>query len=426
MSLSPLDTSKLARENFHLRALQEHVSYLLNHSPYYKENLKWAGGHFAELRSLDDFRELPFTEKDDLARANDAFLCVPMQEVRDIVTTSGTLGDPVSYHLTASDLTRLARNEAGSYRIAGCTADDTFQLLTTIDKRFMAGLAYFLGVQELGGRIIRSGPGALQLQWESILRFRPTVLIAVPSFIPRLIRHGREQGIDINATSVRRIICIGEPVRDADLKPNLLAHRITSEWDVQLFSTYASTEMATAFTECEAGMGVHVQPEMIFVEVLKENGEHALDGEAGEVVATPLGVEGMPLLRYRTGDICHWHSTPCSCGRNTPRLGPVVGRRQQLLKFKGTSLYPNAIIDELNQLKEVAAFIVEVQRDELGLDEVILRLSLRGENAAEIVRQQLASKLRVTPRIILAEREEIDRLRFNENDRKPKIFIDRR
>jgi phenylacetate-CoA ligase len=426
LQLSPLDTSALARENFQLRSLQEHVAYLQANSPYYKERLKWAGPSTHDLKSLESFGELPFTEKDDLARENEAFLCVSMQQVRDIATTSGTLGDPVAYYLTQTDLDRLAQNEAGSFRIAGCTADDTFQLLTTIDKRFMAGLAYFLGVQELGARIIRSGPGALQLQWESILRFRPTVLIAVPSFIPRLMRHGMEQGIDLNATSVRKIICIGEPVRNADLSPSLLAQRITSDWNVQLYSTYASTEMATAFTECSAGAGVHVQPDMIYVEVLKEDGEHAKDGEAGEVVATPFGVQGMPLLRYRTGDICHWHTAPCACGRNSPRLGPVIGRRQQLLKFKGTSLYPNAIIDMLSHMKEVATFIVEVQRDELGLDEVVLHLSLRGENAADAVREQLSSKLRVTPRIILADREEIDRMRYNENDRKPKVFIDRR
>ncbi len=232
MSLSPLDTSALARENYWLKSLQEHVAYVLAHSPFYEEHLKWAGKEALAMRSLNDFRALPFTEKDDLARDNEAFLAVPMRDVRDIVTTSGTLGNPVSYYLTALDLQRLAQNEAGSYRIAGCTADDTFQLLTTIDKRFMAGLAYFLGVQELGGRIIRSGPGALQMQWESILKFKPTVLIAVPSFIPRLIRHGKELGIDINATSVKRIMCIGEPVRDAQLVPNTLAQRITGEWNV--------------------------------------------------------------------------------------------------------------------------------------------------------------------------------------------------
>jgi phenylacetate-CoA ligase len=426
LSLSPLDTSAMARENYWLKSLQEHVAYVLDQSAFYKEHLKWAGAEALAMRSLNDFRALPFTEKDDLARDNEAFLAVPMRDVRDIVTTSGTLGNPVSYYLTALDLQRLAQNEAGSYRIAGCTADDTFQLLTTIDKRFMAGLAYFMGVQELGGRIIRSGPGALQMQWESILKFKPTVLIAVPSFIPRLIRHGKEQGIDINATSVKRIMCIGEPVRDAQLVPNTLAQRITGEWNVSLYSTYASTEMATAFTECSAGTGVHIQPERVYVEVLKENGEHAADGEVGEVVATPLGVQGMPLLRYRTGDICHWHTETCVCGRNTPRLGPVVGRKQQLLKFRGTSLYPNAIIDELNTLHEVVAFVVEVHSDELGLDEVLLRIALRGEDAATKVKDHLASKLRVSPRIILADKAEIDRLKFDDNERKPRVFFDKR
>jgi phenylacetate-CoA ligase len=416
----------MARENYWLKSLQEHVAYVLDQSAFYKEHLKWAGAEALAMRSLNDFRALPFTEKDDLARDNEAFLAVPMRDVRDIVTTSGTLGNPVSYYLTALDLQRLAQNEAGSYRIAGCTADDTFQLLTTIDKRFMAGLAYFMGVQELGGRIIRSGPGALQMQWESILKFKPTVLIAVPSFIPRLIRHGKEQGIDINATSVKRIMCIGEPVRDAQLVPNTLAQRITGEWNVSLYSTYASTEMATAFTECSAGTGVHIQPERVYVEVLKENGEHAADGEVGEVVATPLGVQGMPLLRYRTGDICHWHTETCVCGRNTPRLGPVVGRKQQLLKFRGTSLYPNAIIDELNTLHEVVAFVVEVHSDELGLDEVLLRIALRGEDAATKVKDHLASKLRVSPRIILADKAEIDRLKFDDNERKPRVFFDKR
>jgi phenylacetate-CoA ligase len=104
----------------------------------------------------------------------------------------------------------------------------------------------------------------------------------------------------------------------------------------------------------------------------------------------------------------------------------VVGRRQQLLKFKGTSLYPNAIIDLLGHMREVSSFVVEVQRDELGLDEVVLRLALRGENAEERVRAEMTSKLRVTPRIILADKEEIDRLRHNENERKPRLLIDRR
>lgn len=426
MPLKQIETSALARENYWLKSLNEHIQYLKKNSWYYKDQLAWAGPEATVLEELSDIQNFPFTEKDDIASRNEDFLCVPMTDVRDIVTTSGTLGGSVASYLTQKDLNRLGVNEAGSYMLAGCTKDDTFQLLTTIDKSFMAGLAYFLGANELGARIIRSGPGALQLQWESIQRFSPTVLVAVPSFIPRLIKYAIENGIDPNKTSVKKIVCIGEAVRDEKLKPNYLAKRITDQWKVQLFSTYASTEMATAFTECEAGNGVHLQPELMFAEVLDEDGNQVKNGESGEVVVTPLGVEGTPVLRFRTGDICHYYTEPCSCGRNTPRLGPVVGRKQQMVKLKGTSLYPNAIIDELNAIAEVANFVVELHSDELGLDEVVVKALLRGENAEYKVLEKLSGKLRVKPRLILASNEEINKLKFDENQRKPQILIDKR
>lgn len=426
MSLDQLETSQMARENYWLKALNEHLAYLRKNSWYYKDQLVWAGPEASELEELSDIQNFPFTEKDDIASRNEDFLCVPMGKVRDIVTTSGTLGGSVASYLTEKDLKRLAINEAGSYRLAGCTSEDTFQLLTTIDKRFMAGLAYFLGANELGARMIRSGPGALRLQWESIERFQPTVLVAVPSFIPRLIQHALDNGIDPNKSSVKKIICIGEAVRDENLKPNYLAERITGQWNAQLFSTYASTEMATAFTECEAGNGAHLQPELMFLEVLDDDGNQVENGESGEVVVTPLGVEGTPVLRFRTGDICHYYDEPCSCGRNTPRLGPVIGRKQQMIKLKGTSIYPNVIIDELNAMKEVVNFVVELQSNELGLDDVIIRATLKGENAQTTVLDQLSDKLRVRPRLILTTSDEINALKFNENERKPKILIDRR
>ena len=405
-------------------AVKSHLNHTFSNSPYYRDLLKLSD--IDGFATPGGFTSLPFTTKDELAAHNDRFLAVPRSEIVDIVTTSGTLGDPVAVHLTEADLLRLARNEAGSYRMAGCTNADVFQLLTTIDKRFMAGLAYFLGVRELGGTIIRSGPGALGLQWESILRFRPTVLIAVPSFLPRLIAYGKEMGVDVNSTSVRKVICIGEPVRHSDLLPNHLAQRITNQWNVKLFSTYASTEMATAFTECEHGKGAHVQSDLVVLEVLDEHNNQVRDGQAGEVVVTPLGVEGMPLLRYRTGDICHLYTAPCSCGLPGPRLGPVIGRKQQMLKVKGTSLYPNTIIEELNALPEVRNFVIEVDKDEDGLDRVLLRLTLPDPALRHKVSDHLAAKLRVRPNIELMTNDAVNHLKFHEDKRKPTTFIDKR
>ena len=144
---------------------------------------------------------------------------------------------------------------------------------------------------------------------------------------------------------MKSIVCIGEPVRNADFTLNELGKRITSQWDVKLYSTYASTEMGAAFTECEYGLGGHLHPELLILEVVNEKGKAVKEGEIGEVVITTLGVEGMPLLRYKTGDLCNVYYSPCKCGRHTTRLGPVVGRQQQMIKFKGTTIFPAAIFD---------------------------------------------------------------------------------
>ena len=118
---------------------------------------------------------IPFTTKDDLANYNDDFLCVDISKVADFVTTSGTLSDPVTFYLTQKDIQRLANNEVAALQCAGGSDKDVYQLMTTIDKRFIAGLAYYLGISKMGAGIIRVGPGAPYLQWESIKRFSPTV-----------------------------------------------------------------------------------------------------------------------------------------------------------------------------------------------------------------------------------------------------------
>ena len=172
----------------------------------------------------------------------------------------------------------------------------------------MAGLAYFLGARELGAGIIRVGAGIPELQWDTILKFRPTYLIVVPSFLLKLTQYAEQNGIDVNTSGIKGAICIGEALREQDFSLNTLGKKIKSAWDIELFSTYASTEMSTAFTECSERQGGHLHPELIIVEILDENGKHVPDGQEGELVITTLGVEAMPLLRFRTGDIVIAHN----------------------------------------------------------------------------------------------------------------------
>ena len=126
--------------------LREEIAYIATGSPFYKRLFAEHNIDPTQIRALKDLEQLPVTTKEDLQRFNNDFVAVPKGEIIDYVTTSGTLGEPVTFALTDSDLDRLAYNEAQSFTTAGCTKDDVLQLMTTIDKRFMAVLAYFLGV----------------------------------------------------------------------------------------------------------------------------------------------------------------------------------------------------------------------------------------------------------------------------------------
>ncbi|HMC86843.1 MAG TPA: hypothetical protein VKI61_15045, partial [Chitinophagaceae bacterium] len=209
---------------------------------------------------------------------------------------------------------------------------------------------------------------------------------------------------------------------------NILGKKITEAWNIQLYSTYASTEMQTAFTECGAGQGGHHNAELLIVELLNEKNEVVKPGEPGEVTITTLGVEAMPLLRYKTGDICTYTNDGCSCGRNTLRLSPVLGRKKQMIKYKGTTLYPPALFDLLNDMEEVIDYIAEVYSNDIGMDEVLLYIlpSSNNEETDRRIRAYLQAKLRVSPHVKYLSAAEIQKMQFPEGVRKPVKFIDKR
>ncbi|MGB6151463.1 MAG: AMP-binding protein [Pricia sp.] len=408
-----------------LRALFE---YLNTNSPYYRRLFRRHKISSDALQTLEDLRRIPTTSKEDLQQFNDDFLCVPKKKIVDFVTTSGTLGEPVTVALTDADLDRLAYNEAISFACAGVTDEDILQLTTTIDRRFMAGLAYFLGARKLGAGIIRVGAGIPELQWDTILKFKPTYLIVVPSFLLKLIEYAEQHHIDVNASGIKGAICIGESLRHQDFSLNVLANKIKAAWNIELYSTYASTEMSTAFTECTERQGGHEHPELIITEILDADENPVPEGEEGELTITTLGVEAMPLLRFKTGDIVVAHSTPCRCGRNTLRLGPVIGRKKQMIKYKGTTLYPPAMHNALNDFREVESFVIEIFHNSIGTDEILIKIATKSpsEELLQTIKDHFRSRLRVTPNIQFVSREDVQKLRMSKLGRKPVSVIDKR
>ena len=301
--------------------------------------------------------------------------------------------------------------------------------MTTIDKRFMAGLAYFLGIRKMGASIIRVGNGIPELQWDTIQRLKPDTIMCVPSFILRLIQYAEEHGIDYRNSSVKRIIGIGEGLRDQQFNLNLLGRRIKEKWDVDLFATYSSTEMGATFSECPYGCGGHVHPELIIVEIIGEDNLPVPDGEVGEIVVTTLGVEGMPLLRFRTGDMAAKITEQCRCGRYSYRLTPLVGRKNNMIKLKGTTLYPPAVNDVLDNTPYVENYVVVVQDSDAGTDDVVVKLGLKFQpdfDPVKDLKDRFRSRIRVAPRIEVLPVPEIAAINYPAKSRKPVKFIDRR
>lgn len=414
--------------SFQENALSEVLSYVNAHSKFYQDLFHNNNIDISSIKSLKDLQKIPVTTKDDLYKHNSNFICVTPDKIIDYVTTSGTLGDPLTFVLTDKDLERLAYNEHISLACSGGTKHDLYQLMTTIDRRFMAGMAYFLGIKQMGAGVVRVGNGMPEFQWDTIKRLNPTVAIAVPSFLIKLIEFAEQNNIEYKKCSLKKIICIGEPIRNEDFSYNTLGKRITDKWPIQLFSTYASTEMSAAFTECEAGKGGHHHPELLIAEFLDDNNNPVASGEAGELTVTHLGVEGMPLIRFKTGDICKAHYETCSCGRNTMRISPILGRKQQMIKFKGTSLYPPALYDILNTVSYIKNYIVEVFTNDIGTDEIVIYVGAVNppDNFEKDLKDHFRAKLRVAPSIIIDTVENITKRQLPEMSRKPILFIDKR
>lgn len=414
---------------FQAEKLQEALKYLSEHSPFYQRVFAENAIDIDQIKNIEDLTQLPFTEKKDLQLHNAEFLCVPREKIIDYITTSGTLGDPVTFGCTEKDLQRLAYNEKKSFSCAGLKPGNIVQLMTTIDKRFMAGLAYFLGIRELGASVIRVGNGMPELQWDTIRRLQPDTIMCVPSFILRLIEYAEQHNIDYRNSSIKRIIGIGEGLRDQNFNLNLLGQRIKEKWDVELFATYSSTEMSATFSECQYGCGGHVHPELIIVEIIGEDNKPVKDGEVGEVVITTLGVEGMPLLRFRTGDMSSKVTEQCACGRNSYRLTPIVGRKNNMIKLKGTTIYPPAINDVLDNTPYVVNYVVIVQNSFAGTDEVVVKVGVGSHQPFDVIKDlkdRFRSRIRVAPIVEILSPEDVAKINNPGSNRKPIKFIDNR
>ncbi|MBE6406978.1 MAG: phenylacetate--CoA ligase [Lentisphaerae bacterium] len=402
--------------------LAEHIRYCRENSPFYRK--RFAGFDPDKVFDYDSLQELPTTSKSDLAEHNEEFFAVPEEQIADICFTSGTTGNPCRIVYSAGDLDRLGYNDAVGFKAAGMVPTDKVLLTCTIDRCFIAGLAYYQGVVKVGASAVRNGLNTIASHASILSMVHPEGIVGVPSFIAKLGQYLKDNGID--GSCVKRIVCIGEPIRTRDMKLTPLGQKLEEFWPGAVHSTYASSEIVTSFTECSARCGGHPPADLAIVEILDEKGNRVPDGVTGEVTVTPLQVSGMPLVRFRTGDISFIIPEKCSCGRNTLRLGPILGRKAQMLKVHGTTLFPGAFFNVLDGIDGVSEYYMEVSGSALS-DEISMFVACKAGHTVESlnIREQLYNRTRIHVPVIGVSEEDARKRVFGVS-RKPVRFFDLR
>ena len=396
--------------------------------PLYAERLAAAGLSAESLNSLDDFRRLPFTTKDDLRAAYPAgLLARPMEEMVRVHTSSGTTGTATAIFHTRDDIAAWADLMARCMHMVGLRPADVFQNASGYGL-FTGGLGIHAGAERLGCCTIPAGAGNTHRQIQLIRDFGVTGIHIIPSYALYLAEALEHEGIDPDTLGLRIALIGAEPHSEATRR------RIERGLGVRAFNSYGLSEMngpGVAF-ECQRQDGLHVWEDAFLFEVVDPaSGEPLADGETGELVMTTLMRQGMPILRYRTRDLTRILPGPCACGRHHRRIDRIAGRADDMLILKGVNIYPMQIETVLMTFAEVGKnYQIVLERDgvveRIRVRAAVTEAVLRGSaGALESLRRRITAGLRdeilVTPVVELVAEAEVPRA-----EGKAKRVVDRR
>lgn len=384
-----------------LERLRGLVGYVQERVPLYRDRL--AGVDPRDLASLDDLRSLPFTRKDDLRDTYPTgMLAVPTRELARIHASSGTTGKPTIVAYTAADLDLFARVNARALAAAG--AEPGMMLHNAYGYGlFTGGLGLHGGGERLGLTVVPVSGGMTERQLTLIEDLRPDLIACTPSYGLLLAQAFRERGVAPDEISLRFAALGAEPWTEH------MRDEIDEGLGVRCVNIFGLSEIIGpgVSAECvEERSGSHVNEDHFLPEIVEpESGEPLPEGEEGVLVFTTLTKQALPLLRYWTGDICTLSSAPCSCGRTLVRMGPIVGRSDDMLVVRGVNVYPTQVGAVLGRVPELSPHFGLVLRRSGTLDEIEVLAELRdghvpppglADHVAALIRDTIGCTMTVT------------------------------
>jgi len=328
--------------------IKKSIAHAMN-GAFYKS--RFAGLEAGDIKSMDDFQKLPFTDKEDLRRAYPlGLLAVPDERIVRIHSSSGTTGTPVIIPYTKKDVSDWAVMFSRCYETAGITSNDRIQI-TPGYGMWTAGIGFQAGAELLGAMAIPMGPGNTDKQIQMMMDMKSTVLCATSSYALLLAEEIENRG-------VREKIFLKKGVIGSERWGEKMRKRIAAELGVELFDIYGLTEIygPGIGINCECQGAMHMWTDFFYYEIIDpKTGELLPDGETGEIVITTLQKEGAPLIRYRTHDLSKSITGPCECGLDYPRIDAILGRSDDMVKVRGAIIYPSQVDKLLATIEGVSS-----------------------------------------------------------------------
>ena len=380
--------------------LHRMVDYVYHNVPFYREKLQKLGVTPDDIQSIDDIDRLPFTTKQDI-RDNYPFglQAAPASEIIRIHASSGTTGDPTIVGYTRKDISNWSECMARSLTSYGITRDDIFSVAYGYGL-FTGGLGVHYGVENMGAAVLPASTGNTEKHVRLIRDLGVTGLACTPSYALHLAETMEHMGISPDDVKLRAGVFGAEPWTEH------MRREIETRLGLKAYNLYGLSEIMGPCVsyECECQNGSHINEDHFYPEVVDPVTLKPLpEGQVGELVFTTLSKEGMPLLRYRTRDLCTIFHDNCSCGRTFVKMGPIMGRSDDMLIIRGINIFPSQVESVILSMPECAPhFLLIVDRVD-NLDVLTVQVEVRQEYFAQgfdtfepiiNLEKKLAAKLR--------------------------------
>ncbi|MGA9188530.1 MAG: phenylacetate--CoA ligase [Methanosarcina sp.] len=347
---------------------------VVENSPFYQKKFKEVNVDIEKIRSLEDLKILPFTNKEELRDAYPLGLkAVPDSEVIRIHSSSGTTGKPVIIPYTRKDVDIWAQMMMRCYMLAGLTNLDRIQI-TPGYGLWTAGIGFQLGAERLGAMAIPTGPGNTEKQLEMFTDLKSTALASTSSYALLLAEEIEKRGLKDRIRL--RVGIIG-----SERWSEKMRSRIETELGIETFDIYGLTEIygPGIALDCSFHEGMHYWSDYLLFEIIDPiTGEQLPDGTLGELVITTLTKEGAPLIRYRTRDLTRIIPGLCKCGCPFPRIDRILGRSDDRIKFKAVNIYPGQIEDLIHRVPGVSSEYQILLTRKDGRDSMTFRAEIEG------------------------------------------------